>query len=69
MRGVAGRAHDDLWYGCILGATVSILDAGRFGSDEFYPSYARWYTRLQQCPAYREHVMVPFEDLKAKLEY
>lgn len=28
-----------------------------------------WYARLAQRPAYREHVMVPFEDLKGKLGY
>jgi glutathione S-transferase len=27
-----------------------------------------WYSRLQERVAYREHVMVPFEDLKGKLE-
>ncbi len=27
-----------------------------------------WYKRLQDRPAYREHVMVPFADLKGKLE-
>ncbi len=28
-----------------------------------------WYARVQERPAYREYVMVPFEDLKARLEY
>lgn len=33
------------------------------------PNVDAWYHRLQQRPAYREHVVVPFEDLKGKLEY
>ncbi len=33
------------------------------------PNVEAWYARLQQRPAYREHVMVPFDDLKGKLEY
>jgi glutathione S-transferase len=28
-----------------------------------------WYRRLQQRPAYREHVMVPFAELRGRLEY
>jgi glutathione S-transferase len=28
-----------------------------------------WYKRLQLRPAYREHVMVPFADLRGRLEY
>lgn len=28
-----------------------------------------WYERLQLRPAYREHVMVPFADLRGRLEY
>ena len=30
---------------------------------------AAWYDQLQQRPAYREHVMVPFGDLRGRLEY
>jgi glutathione S-transferase len=32
------------------------------------PNVEAWYKRLQARPAYREHVMVPFENLKGKLE-
>jgi glutathione S-transferase len=32
------------------------------------PNVEAWYKRLQERPAYREHVMVSFEDLKGKLE-
>ncbi len=63
----------------LAGAELSLADipAGTalyryFGLDIDRPSVPNveaWYTRLQQCPAYGEHVMVPFEDLKAKLEY
>lgn len=34
----------------------------------FLPNVEEWYKRLQERPAYREHVMVSFEDLKGKLE-
>src|SRR5262249_8030179 len=27
-----------------------------------------WYARLRQRPAYREHVMIPFGDLRGRLE-
>ena len=33
------------------------------------PHVEAWYGRLQDRPAYREHVMVPFEDLKGQLDY
>lgn len=33
------------------------------------PNVEAWYERLQERPAYREHVMVPFDDLKGKLGY
>jgi glutathione S-transferase len=28
-----------------------------------------WYGRLQERPAYREHVMVPFSELRGRLSY
>jgi glutathione S-transferase len=28
-----------------------------------------WYARLQENPAYREHVMVPFDELKGRLDF
>jgi glutathione S-transferase len=33
------------------------------------PHVAAWYERLQQRPAYREHVMVPFAELRGRLEH
>jgi len=33
------------------------------------PNVEAWYRRLQDRPAYREHVMVAFDDLKGKLGY
>lgn len=33
------------------------------------PNVDAWHARLRQRPAYREHVMIPFEDLKGKLDY
>jgi glutathione S-transferase len=33
------------------------------------PYVAAWYRRLQQRPAYRAHVMVPFDELRGRLDY
>lgn len=33
------------------------------------PHVIAWYNRLQERPAYREHVMIPFDDLKGKLSF
>lgn len=33
------------------------------------PNLSAWYERLQARPAYREHVMVPFAELKGRLEF
>lgn len=33
------------------------------------PNLEAWYKRLQQRPAYREHVMVPFAELRGRLDY
>ena len=33
------------------------------------PHVAAWYERLQERPAYREHVMVPFADLRGRLAH
>jgi glutathione S-transferase len=33
------------------------------------PNVAAWYERLRQRPAYRAHVMVPFQELRGRLEY
>jgi glutathione S-transferase len=33
------------------------------------PHVEAWYDRLLQRPAYREHVMIPFDDLKGKLSF
>lgn len=33
------------------------------------PHVEAWYRRLQQRPAYREHVMVPFAELYGRLDY
>jgi glutathione S-transferase len=33
------------------------------------PNLTAWYARLQQRPAFREHVMVPFTELRGRLEY
>lgn len=33
------------------------------------PNVEAWYERLKQRPAYREHVMVPFDELRGRLDY
>jgi glutathione S-transferase len=33
------------------------------------PNVEAWYTRLQARPAYRTHVMIPFEELRGRLAY
>jgi glutathione S-transferase len=33
------------------------------------PNVARWYARLCERPAYRQHVMQPFEDLRGRLAF
>jgi len=33
------------------------------------PHVQAWYGRLQDRPAYREHVMVAFEDMRGRLDY
>jgi glutathione S-transferase len=33
------------------------------------PNVEAWYRRLQERPAYREHVMVPFGELRGRLSY
>ncbi|MBO0735604.1 MAG: glutathione S-transferase [Alphaproteobacteria bacterium] len=34
-----------------------------------FPDVRAWYKRLQQRPAYRKYVMIPFEELRARLDY
>ncbi len=33
------------------------------------PHVEAWHGRLQSRPAYREHVMIPFDDLKGRLAF
>lgn len=33
------------------------------------PNVEAWYRRLEERPAYRQHVMVPFEDLYGRLDF
>lgn len=35
----------------------------------YIPNVEAWYQRLQQRPAYQEHVMLPFQDLYGRLDY
>ncbi|WP_350057250.1 glutathione S-transferase C-terminal domain-containing protein [Nisaea sp.] len=43
-----------------------------FGMDLERPSVPRvaaWYERLQERPAYQEHVIIPFQDLKGRISF
>ena len=33
------------------------------------PNVERWYATLQQRPAYRDHVMLPFDELYGRLGF
>jgi glutathione S-transferase len=33
------------------------------------PNVEAWYRRLQERPAYREHVTVPFDELRGRLDF
>ena len=33
------------------------------------PNVEAWYSRLRERPAYREHVMLPFDDLRGRLSF
>ena len=33
------------------------------------PHVRAWYERLQERPAYREGVMIPFDDLRGRLDF
>jgi glutathione S-transferase len=33
------------------------------------PNVSAWYERLQRRPAYREHVMIPFDEMRSRLDY
>lgn len=58
-------------------ATLADIPAGTalyryFGLDiarPAVPNVEAWYRRLQQRPAYRAHVMIPFEELRGRLAY
>lgn len=63
----------------ILGDTISLADITigtalyrYFNIDIERPPVAKveaWYHRLQQRPAYRKHVMAPFDELYGRLDY
>lgn len=63
----------------LLGETLSLADITAGTSLYRYfeleiarpalPAVERWYQRLQQRPAFRTHVMIPFEELRGRLDY
>ena len=38
-------------------------------TDALLPNVARWYEALCERPAFQQHVMLPFDDLKGRLAY
>jgi glutathione S-transferase len=63
----------------LLGETLSLADISAGTSLYRYfgleierpplPQVERWYRTLQQRIAFREHVMIPFEELRGRLDY
>ncbi|UGA41992.1 glutathione S-transferase [Bradyrhizobium quebecense] len=63
----------------LLGETLSLADITAGTSLYRYfeleiarpplPAVERWYQRLQQRPPFRKHVMLPFEELRGRLDY
>ena len=63
----------------LLGETLSLADITAGTSLYRYyeleierpslPQVERWYRTLQQRAPFREHVMIPFEELRARLDY
>ena len=63
----------------LLGETLSLADIAAGTSLYRYfeldidrpslPEVERWYRTLQQRTAFREHVMIPFEELRGRLDY
>lgn len=63
----------------LLGETLSLADITAGTSLYRYfeleierpalPAVDRWYQRLQQRPPFRKHVMIPFEELRGRLDY
>ncbi|MBR1203375.1 MULTISPECIES: glutathione S-transferase family protein [unclassified Bradyrhizobium] len=63
----------------LLGETLSLADITSGTSLYRYfeleiarpplPAVERWYQRLQQRPPFRKHVMLPFEELRGRLDY
>ncbi|MGY3692894.1 glutathione S-transferase [Bradyrhizobium sp. USDA 3240] len=63
----------------LLGETLSLADITAGTSLYRYfgleiarpplPAVERWYQRLQQRPPFRQHVMIPFVELRGRLDY
>jgi hypothetical protein len=46
-----------------------IFDPADAAPDPPLPNVEAWYQRLQERPAYRKHVMIPFGELQGRLDY
>lgn len=62
-------AGDSLTMGDIPAATCLFRYYGLEIERPHLPHVEGWYRRLAERPAYREHVMVPFDDLRGRLVY
>ena len=77
--GEFGLAHEHIDAGGQFGGldTPSFLAMNPYGrvpvirEDDaiVWESYERWYSALQARPAFREHVMIPFSELRGRLDY
>lgn len=66
-------------HACLLGNELSLADIAvgthlyRYFNIDIerpaLPNVERWFGALQQRPAYREHIMVPFSELYGRLAY
>jgi glutathione S-transferase len=69
---LAGRpflAGDDFGVGDIPAGTVLYRYFGMGLETPEVPHVRAWYARLAERPAYREHVMMPFDDMYGRLAY
>ena len=63
----------------LLGDTLSLADitAGTSLYRDYeleierppLPAMERWYRTLQQREAFRQHIMIPFEELRGRLDF
>jgi glutathione S-transferase len=62
-------AGDELTIGDVAGGTLLFRYFELEIDRPAIPHVEAWYDRLKARPAYREHVMVPFDDLRGRLSF